>query len=264
MAGSTSAVNIPAEARTVRHCLITGASSGLGAALARALAKPGTRLSLLGRDAARLDAVAQACRGLGAIAACKIADVRDSASMQREIEQAFAQAPLDLVIANAGISGATTAPGGRQDIAAVNLIGVMNTIEPLIPLMRDRHAGQIAIIGSLAGFRGMPPAPAYSASKGGVRLYGEALRPLLKKDGIAVSVVCPGFIDTPLTQNNPFPMPLTMTPEKAAGIILAGLSRNRGRIAFPWPIYWSVLLLAALPPSLSDWCLSRLPIKEGR
>lgn len=263
MAGSSSAHNASVEDHTLQHALITGASSGLGAALAHALAAPGQRLTLLGRKLERLEQVASGCRERGADAVTIIADVRDADAMQNVIEAANQEAPLDLLIANAGISGASSARGGRQEIVAVNLLGVMNTVEPVIPLMRARRSGQIAIISSLAGFRGMPPAPAYCASKGGVRLYGEALRPLLMADGVSVSVICPGFIDTPLTKANPFPMPMMMTTERAAEIILRRLAKRSARITFPWPVYWFVRALAALPPTWCDWCLRRLPLKEG-
>lgn len=237
-----------------QHVLITGASSGIGAALARRLAAPHRRLTLLGRDGARLESMASACSGKAATAAL---DVRDAAAMARAIEAAFATAPIDLVIANAGISGADP-----TTLIAVNVQGVLNTVEPVLPLMRARGQGQIALMSSLAGFRGMPNAPAYCASKAAVRLYGEGLRGRLGRDGIKVSVICPGFITTPLTADNPFPMPFLMPPERAADRIVRGLARNRARIAFPRRLYIPTLLASLLPAALTDPLYLRFGLKE--
>jgi short-subunit dehydrogenase len=128
--------------------------------------------------------------------------------------------------------------------------------------MLARGRGQLALMSSLAGFRGMPSAPAYCASKAAVRSYGEGLRGRLLDQGVAVSVICPGFVRTPLTARNPFPMPFLVEPERAAAIIKAGLARRRARIAFPRRLYFAVRLLDALPVALTDRYLRRLPGKE--
>ena len=128
--------------------------------------------------------------------------------------------------------------------------------------MLPRGAGQIAIVSSLASFRGFPGAPAYSASKAAVRVWGEALRARHREDGIAVSVICPGFVVSRMTDRNLFPMPLLMTADRAARIIRRGLARNRGRIAFPWPTYFVSWLLGVLPPFLGDRLLKDAPRKE--
>ncbi len=237
-----------------RHVLITGASSGIGAALARRLDRPGRRLTLMGRDRTRLAALAAGCTGKAVTVAL---DVRDAAAMRRAIEDAFARASVDLLIANAGISG-----GDPAALIAVNVQGVVNTVEPALPLLRDQGHGQLALMSSLAGFRGMPNAPAYCASKAAVRLYGEGLRGRLGKAGIKVSVVCPGFIATPLTARNPFPMPFLMAPERAADRIVAGLARNRARIAFPRRLYWATVLSSLLPAALIDPLFLRFGTKE--
>ncbi|MEZ5906285.1 MAG: SDR family NAD(P)-dependent oxidoreductase [Geminicoccaceae bacterium] len=237
-----------------RHVLITGASSGIGAALARRLARPGRRLTLLGRDAPRLDAVAAACAGEVVV---ERVEVRDAPAMARAIERADAAAPIDLLIANAGISG-----GDPATLMAVNVQGIVNTVEPALAAMRRRGAGQIALMSSLAGFRGLPNAPAYCASKGAVRLYGEGLRGRLAKDGIGVSVICPGFIRTPLTAGNPFPMPFLMEPAAAAERIVLGLARNRARIAFPQRLYAIAVLTSLLPATVVDKLFTRFAAKE--
>ena len=247
--------------------LITGASSGLGAALARTYAGPEVRLYLAGRDTPRLEAVAAACRGLGALVETRTIDVADRPSMSQWLNEAWERQPLDLVIANAGISAGTGARLGEtaeqaRAIFAVNLDGVLNTVLPVIEPMRRRRAGQIVIMASLAGFRGLPSAPAYSASKAAVRVWGEGLRGWLANDGVGVTVVCPGFVETPMTARNRFPMPFLMSSDAAAALIHRAIARNRGRVAFPWPMAAMSWLLASLPPGWTDPLLRRLPKKN--
>lgn len=245
--------------------LITGATSGLGAALARAYAAPGVRLALTGRDPARLDATARRCRDAGAEVAHEILDVREREALADWIAAMDTAAPLDLVIANAGVS-AGTGGGSESDeqartIFAVNVEGVINTALPAAALMRPRGRGQIAVMASLAAFRGFPGAPAYCASKAAVRVWGEALRGALHGQGIRVSVICPGYVRTPMTAVNDFPMPFLMDAERAAAIIRRGLARDKARIAFPLPMYALVRLLAGLPLAVTDPLLRRLPKK---
>ncbi len=245
--------------------LITGASSGLGEALALVYAAPGVTLALSGRDRGRLDGVAQACRTAGAEVSAEILDVTAAEEVARWVEEMHAKAPLDLVIANAGISGGTgggVGATGESDeqvrrIFAVNLDGVVNTVLPAVALMRAREPrdgvkGQIAIMSSLASFHGIPGVPTYSASKAAVRIYGEALRGALAGNGIVVSVICPGYVKTPMTAANPYWMPFLMERSRAARIMKRGLAKGRARIAFPLRLYALVWLLAALPPALTD------------
>ncbi|KZD11943.1 SDR family NAD(P)-dependent oxidoreductase [Oceanibaculum pacificum] len=245
--------------------LITGGSSGLGAALARGYAAPGIHLALTGRDAARLEAVAADCRAKGATVESALLDVTDAAALSAWIEALDTRHPVDLAIANAGISAGT---GGNVEpadqarrIFAVNVDGVLNTIAPLIPRLQARGRGQIALMSSLAGFRGFPGAPAYCGSKAAVRVYGEALRGAVAASGIWVSVICPGYVRTPMTDRNRFPMPFLMEADRAAALIRRRLSRNAARIAFPWPMMAAVWLLQALPPALVDPLMRRLPAK---
>lgn len=251
--------------REPRSILITGASSGLGDALARAYAGPGAFLALVGRDSARLARVAEACRVAGAQVASAARDVTDAAGLASWIVDLDRTHPFDLVIANAGISAGTgdgsETPEQTRRITAVNVEGVMNTVTPLIGPMTSRGRGQIALMSSLAAFRGFPGAPAYCASKAWVRIWGEALRADLAPAGVEVSVICPGFVKTRMTQANRFHMPLLMTAERAAQIIVRDLAANRGRIAFPWRMYALVRLVAALPGPLMDALLRLAPRK---
>lgn len=246
--------------------LITGASSGLGAALAEAYAAPGIRLALGGRDRARLDATAQRCQALGAEVEAMAIDVCDRDAIADWIAMNDARRPLDLVIANAGVSGGTG--GGRETpeqvrrILSINVDGVLNTVLPAMPLMVGRGRGQIALMASLAGYRGLPGAPAYCASKAAVKVFGEGLRGELAGKGVDVSVICPGYVDTPMTQRNRFPMPFLMDAAGAARLIKRRLAKNKARIAFPWPMAAMMWLLQALPPGAIDrLLLARLPRK---
>lgn len=245
--------------------LITGASSGLGAALALEFAGPGIRLALVGRDEARLAAVAATCREAGAAARVAVLDVRERERLAAWITEVDQAAPLDLVIANAGISAGTGGGDETEDqtwrILGTNVEGVINTVLPAVARMRPRGRGQIAIMSSFAAFRGFPGAPAYCASKAAVRVWGEALRGELHAAGIGVSVICPGYVKSRMSAVNDFPMPMLMEADRAARIIRRGLARNQPRIAFPWPVYAALRLLAALPPRLTDPLLRRLPKK---
>jgi short-subunit dehydrogenase len=250
-----------------RAILITGASSGIGAALARHYAAPGISLALSGRDPARLDDVAAACRARGADATTAVIDVADRAAMARWIDAADREAPLDLVVANAGIAAGTGGKGESEErarqIFAVNLDGVLNTAYPAIERMRTRGAGQLALMSSLAAFRGFPGAPAYSASKAAVKALGEAWRIALAPEGIRLSVICPGFVVSRMTAVNRFRMPMLMEADAAAARIAAGLVRDEPRIGFPWPMLLGAWFVGALPVRLADRLLRRQWLRDG-
>ena len=218
--------------------VITGASSGIGEALALDYAAPGVALALSGRDAARLEAVAAACRARGATVDAGAIDVADRAASADWLSRFDDAHPVDLVIANAGIS-IDKDNSSLDDFAVVrktldvNVGGVLNTVEPLLERMMARKRGQIGIVSSLAGFIGLPYSASYNASKAYVRVWGESIRYVLQKDGIGVSVICPGFVVSRMTAQAPFPMPFLMTSAKASKIIRRGLAANRARIAFP-------------------------------
>jgi short-subunit dehydrogenase len=250
---------------TYRSVLITGASSGIGAAVALELAKPGVLIAMTGRNAERLQETDNACRNKGAETMTGTIDVTDRAAMSAFITDIEARHPLDLVFANAGISSSAGAGDGddekTRDVFAINLAGVLNTVLPALTAMRARHAGQIAIVSSIAGFRGMPTAPAYSASKVALSAWGEAIRPQLTRGGISLSMIYPGFVESRITDANDFPMPFIMPAEKAAAIIVAGLARRKKSIAFPWPMVWMMRLLTLLPRPLYNAVLARAPKK---
>jgi short-subunit dehydrogenase len=250
-----------------RSIVITGGSSGIGEALALEFAAPGTFLALTGRNADRLEAVAAACRARGAEVASAVLDVRDAAALAAWLGAQDLAHPLDLVIANAGVSAGTGSFGESaaqvREIMSVNVDGVINTALAAAELMRPRRRGQIAIMSSLASFRGFPGAPAYCASKASVRVWGEALRGMLHGQGLCVTVICPGYVKSRMTAVNDFPMPLLMEAERAARIIRRGLAANRARIVFPRRLFAAVWLLGLLPPAWTDPLLRRLPEKPA-
>lgn len=249
----------------MKNILITGASSGLGAALTEVYAAENVTLFLSGRDEKRLESAASSARKKGAIVKTCILDVTDTLAMKAWIENVDKENPLDLVIANAGISAGTGK--GEETVAQsdaifeTNLHGVLNTTRPAIAVMKSRGQGQVALMASLAGFRGFAGAPSYMASKAAVRVYGESLRLEYAPQGIKINVICPGFVKTPMTDVNNFTMPFLMSPEKAAQIIKKALVKNKARISFPWPMSALVWFVAALPAAWLDVLAGGLPKK---
>ncbi|HIF58610.1 MAG TPA: SDR family NAD(P)-dependent oxidoreductase [Rhodospirillales bacterium] len=249
-----------------RSILITGASSGIGRALAKGLAGPGIFLAISGRTASDLHKVSKQCQARGAAVIEKIVDVTDQSAMKNWIEEIDDTQPLDLVIANAGVSTSTSGEVEKslqqRRMLDINVFGVLNTIEPILPRMAIRQTGSIALMSSLAGFNGMPSAPGYSASKAWVRSYGEGLRGKFLSEGIRISVVCPGFVKSRITQQNTFTMPFLMDAQLAANIILKGLEKDKVRIAFPLSLYAAILFLSVLPSRLTNRLVSYFPRKE--
>ena len=236
-----------------RHIVISGASGGLGGALARHYAGAGIHLTLLGRDRDRLEAVGQACTSQQATADLCAADVTDTVAMAELIQRADDQAAIDLVIAGAGVSGEVCAPGTNRDrshhIIAVNVTGTLNTVEPVLPRMIARRHGAICIIASLAGLRGIARGPVYSASKAALITLGQGWRDALSPHDVGVTVACPGYLLTAMTANHSFKMPFAVSPDDAAETIAKGVARNRGRVTVP----------AALAPV--GWAFSALPAR---
>lgn len=239
------------------HILITGASSGIGAALARRYAEPGVRLSLIGRNSARLNAVVQECEARGGETIAGICDVRNADEVREFIEETDERRPIAMVIANAGIGGEFVMAGPSGETAEVarvifetNVMGVLNTVIPVVQRFVAREDGHIVIMSSLAAFVSLPDAPAYSASKAAVRAYGEALRRLLATRNVRVSVVCPGFVDTPMSASLPGPRPLLWSAERAADAIVARLARGKQEICFPWQLSMIAKVSAHLPSPL--------------
>lgn len=238
--------------------LVTGASSGLGAGLARHYAAPGVRLALTGRDAKRLEATADLCRAKGAEVVTGLFDVADAGPIGAWILAQDEASPFDMAIAAAGVSAGTSQAGAPegQDLATLqirtNLLGTMNVIEPLIGPMIGRGAGQLVVVASTAALRGLPYSPGYSASKAGVRAYGEALRALLAPKGVAVTVVVPGFFDTPMTDRWKGPTPFMVSLDKMVRVIARGVDRRASRVVYPRLLALGQQAADLMPAAIGD------------
>mmetsp|Transcript_10846 Transcript_10846/g.32297 ORF Transcript_10846/g.32297 Transcript_10846/m.32297 type:complete len:468 (-) Transcript_10846:151-1554(-) len=269
--------------RTPTSVLITGASSGIGAELARQYAKPGVRLVLTARRVAKLDAVKVDCESRGAVVVTAPADVTNAEMMASIVAAADEDAPLDLVIANAGCSESNV-PGGSPlwhkagPVNSTNVMGVVNTVSPAMERMVARGHGQLVIMASVAsaGSSTNPSSVSYAASKVWGRAYGQGLRGALKGTGVGVTTICPGFVDSEMvggtdarksgwlpSTNCPgfakrFLASMTMPTGEAVRHMIAAIGRNAGVVTLPW---WYHLSLWApqmphynlMPPFVEYW-----------
>jgi len=249
------------------NVLITGASSGIGEALAIACASRGDTLFFCGRNRDRLVAVERKCRDAGAVAVhAEALDVTDEAAMREWLTRCDRIAPLERVFSNAGIgTGIEDEPNVRRTWAT-NVGGNLNVVLPAIELFRNsspRRRRQILITASIAGYGPLATCPAYSGSKAAMKTWALALRGMLKKEGIEVSAICPGFVRSRITDRNTCPMPFFMEADKAARIILARADRNVGMIAFPWPMRLATWWLSTLPFRVNELINALLPAKTS-
>ena len=246
-----------------RTVIITGASSGLGAALAEAYAGPHVVLGLLGRDRRRLGRTADACEAKGAEARMAAIDVADGPAMAAWVTGFDQDHPVELVVANAGTSAGPAPDSASEGVeiatrqVEVNLLGAINTVEPLLPALCRRGRGRVVFVASIAAYRGLPYSPGYCASKAGLRAYAEALRPLVAPHGVGVTIVCPGFFDSPMTDRFDGPTPFLVSSEAAARIVKRGIDRGRRRVAFPWPLVLGLQFCDIAPAFIGDAILSR-------
>lgn len=249
---------------TLAHIVITGASRGLGAALARRFAAPGVRLGLIARSAEGLAGTAADCAARGSSVSTAALDVRDAPGLGAVLEAWQAVAPIDGAIANAGVSGGTRPDGAPEGLASatrqvgVNLQGALNLIEPLWPAMVAAGRGRIAVVASISALRGLPDIPVYCASKAGLRAYGEGLRARLRPSGVHVTVLCPGFFDSDMSVRFLGGKPGAVSLDDAAARCHAAILRGQGRLTFPWPLALGLRLLDLLPPTLSDFAARRV------
>jgi NAD(P)-dependent dehydrogenase (short-subunit alcohol dehydrogenase family) len=249
-----------AQSRPLR-VFITGASSGLGAALARHYGGLGAQLGLAGR---RLEGLQEAAAGLDA--RLYQADVRDAAAMQHAAQAYLLEigAP-DIVIAAAGISVGTLTEEAAdvpvfRAVMDANVLGLLHTFQPFIAAMQS-GGGVMCGISSVAGVRGLPGGGAYSASKAAATIYLEALRLELKARGIAVVTVAPGYIDTRMTQVNPYAMPFKMTAQVAAIKVARCIAARRAYAVIPWQMAWVARALKYLPIPIYDLLFEKAPRK---
>jgi short-subunit dehydrogenase len=241
---------------SMKTIVITGASSGIGEALALEYAQTGRLIAITGRNMERLEAVAAVCRAKGAEVLTARIDVRDRTAMSSWLLEIDRKSPVNLLIANAGVIAGTTAEGEIEDgdagfeLLQTNILGAANTIQPLLPAMMARKSGQIAIMSSIAAFVPLPHAPSYSASKAALLNYGKSLRDALLPHGIKVSVVCAGYIDTRMSRAEAGPKPFLMNATTAAQKIASALQRDKDVIMFPWLFGFLTWFSGILPSGL--------------
>jgi short-subunit dehydrogenase len=219
---------------------ITGASSGIGEFLAYELGRRGARVALTARRAPALEAIVQRIKDAGGLAYAFPGDVQRPADLTRIAQQITEQVgPIDTLVANAGshIESWPLRFDSEEylSLMQLNYGGMLYTIQSVLPSMRERKRGHIVGVASLSGYRGLPIAAAYGASKAAMINFLESLRFHLEEVGIAVSIVNPGFVRTPLTDKNDFPMPFLMEPDAAARVMADGIERRKYEITFPLP-----------------------------
>ncbi|MTI46060.1 NADP-dependent 3-hydroxy acid dehydrogenase YdfG [Roseibium hamelinense] len=235
---------------------ITGASSGIGRQLALSFASDGWTVAATARSQDKLDALAGESAKLSGKIIAVPGDVSSRDEMRSACERVENEAgPIALLVANAGVyypqDGLNNNADEWQKTIDINLTGTVNTILPVIDTMKARRRGQIAIVSSVAGYRGLPTSAAYGATKAALINMAEALKFDLDLAGIRIQVINPGFVDTPATKSNPFPMPHLLSPEEAVAEIRTGLKHpNKFEIAFPAAFVRQLKLLQTLPYGL--------------
>lgn len=246
--------------------IITGASSGLGAALARAYAKHHAVLGLVARQLPRLQTLAATVGG----AAVYAVDVRNGSALREAAHDFIARHGCpDIVIANAGVSCGTLTEhvedlDAFRDIMDVNVLGAANTFQPFIDPMKAAGAGVLVGIASVAGYRGLPGAEGYCASKAALISYLESLRVRLRRDRIRVVTICPGYVATSMTANNPYPMPFLLEADAAAEKIVHLIAGGAAYAVIPWQMAIVARIMRVAPNWLFDRLLADAPHKPRR
>ena len=248
----------------VKSLVITGASSGIGRALAQYYLEQGAVVAVIARRTDVLQDLAERYPGQ---VFPYVLDVRDASALQAAAQDFIARAGLpDIVVANAGISIGTLSRYAEdvdvfQSVMDINTLGAVKTIQPFVEAMRQAGRGKLVGIASVAGFRGLPGAGAYSASKAALISYLESLRLELRGSGVRVVTICPGFIKTPLTAINPYPMPFLLETDDAARRIARVIASSKSFAVVPWQMVLVGRVLKLLPNWLYDLLFSNAPHK---
>ena len=247
---------------------LTGASSGIGEGMAVALAERRAILGLIARRHDCLEGLAKACEAKGGIASIFPCDVTDAEAIQAGADEMRREyGHIDIMIANAGIGGNDPEtrdykPEAVKKLIETNLMGAVNCIHAVVPQMLERGSGQLVAISSLAGIRGLPKSAAYSASKAGMTAFFESVRLDTRGKGIDVTIIQPGFIETPLTAGRTNNMPFLMKLDDAIPHFIAAIERKKRFAAFPWQLATIVRLGKIFPAGLYDRIASRMRYRE--
>lgn len=251
-------------AKNQPHVLITGASGGLGCALARNYARKGWRLSLMGRDEKRLSQTASFCREAGAVQVRQyIQDMRDLDGVRNALAAIDGDAPVDLLLLNAGVSSGVLPNGGAEPIEDLRRVMDVNATSTIVAaaFMADRmmlrQKGRIAMVSSLAAFYPLPSSPGYSAAKAAISVYGRALGGHLAGSGVKISVIYPGYVETAMSKRLKGQKPFCISAEAAARIIAERLEAGAACIVFPKILAFGMQLLHFLPRPVADFFAAR-------
>jgi short-subunit dehydrogenase len=247
--------------------MITGASSGIGRGLALELSRRGARLGLVARRAVALDEIVGEISSRNGKALALAADVQDATALRGAADRVRADfGRIDVLIANAGIGltadAAEMQPADLARVLNVNVIGAANSVAAVVPEMVAHGSGHLVVISSLAAYRGLPKSAAYCASKAAVSAFFESVRLDLKGKGIAVTIIHPGFIKTPLTEGRHAEMPFLMELHDAVQLIVGSIERRKKSYAFPWQLASIVRLGMIMPNFMYDWIAARNSFRE--
>jgi len=247
---------------------LTGASSGIGEALAVALARKGAVLGLVARRDELLNDLKAKCEAAGGVARVFACDVVDPDALHKAADAFRAEfGHIDIMIANAGIGGNDEAtrsyePAAVKKLIDINLLGAVNSIHAVVPQMIERGSGHLVAVSSLAGFRGLPKSAAYSASKAGMTTFFESVRLDLADRGIDVTIIQPGFIKTPLTAGRKNKLPFVMELDDAIPLFIKAIERKKRFAAFPWQLATFVRLGKYMPAWLYDRIAGKARYRE--
>ena len=247
----------------IKNIFITGASSGIGEYVAYEYAKQGATIGLAARRKKALEKVSAKCEELGVKPIIYEVDVSDQLVTKNAIDDFIAKAGgIDIVIANAGISGKVNLDNGDSTeinkMLSTNILGVANTVVPTLPTMIKQQSGKVVVISSIAGFRGLPGRSSYSASKVAVRFMANSWRSSFIKDGISVTTICPGFIDTDMTSSHKYKMPFLMNVDIFAEKMVNAIEKKKKTYVAPWQWRFVIPLIKAVP----EWFLNFVASKK--
>lgn len=251
-----------------KRVLITGGSSGIGAAIGQHVAERGAHIGLIARRAEALEEVAQSIRTTGVQVGTAIADVTDAEAVRNAVRQLESElGPTDVMIANAGTHRYTPGDAFSADDFAVvhttNVQGAANAFDAVLPGMLERGFGHIAAVASIAGMVGLPGVGAYSSSKAALITLMQSLRTDLHRKGIRVTALCPGFVDTPFIANHDRRvLKFLLTPKEAAAIMAKAIARGKARKHFPWPTWLTARIASAMPDRIYRWLTRKVPKEQ--